>query len=54
MISEAPGIFFALICLMAITPLSLLGAFALRRRMDALAPDTEKEARKQKRRHSDR
>jgi hypothetical protein len=42
MLSEAPGIFFALVCLVAITPLSLLGALAIRRRIDAIAPDPDK------------
>lgn len=42
MLEEAPGIFFAMACLVAITPLSLIGALAIRRRMDALAPDPDK------------
>ena len=42
LLSEAPGIFFALSCLVAITPLSLLAALAIRRRMDAIAPDPDK------------
>lgn len=42
MLSEAPGIFFALACLVSITPLSLLAALAVRRRMDAIAPDPDK------------
>jgi hypothetical protein len=42
LLEEAPGIFFAMACLVAITPLSLIGALAIRRRMDALAPDPDK------------
>jgi hypothetical protein len=42
MLSEAPGIFFALACLVAITPLSLIGALAIRRQMDRVAPDPDK------------
>lgn len=42
MLEQAPGIFFALACLVAITPLSLIGALALRRRMDAIAPDPDR------------
>jgi hypothetical protein len=54
MISDAPGIFLALTCLVASTPLSLLGAFAIRRRMEAIAPDHEKQERKARRRKDDR
>lgn len=42
MLEEAPGVFFAMACLVAITPLSLIGALAIRRRMDAIAPDPDK------------
>lgn len=42
MLDEAPGIFFALACLVMITPLSLIGALAIRRRIDAIAPDPDK------------
>lgn len=42
LLEEAPGIFFAMACLVAITPLSLIGALAIRRRMDAIAPDPDK------------
>lgn len=41
MVGDTPGFLLAVFCLVAVTPLSLVGALLIRRRINAIAPDGE-------------
>jgi hypothetical protein len=50
LVSEYPALVAAMLCLFSITPLSLGLAIGIRRRMETIAPDLEKEERRARRR----